>query len=136
MKSLCFPGRPLSRLTVLAVLALILLGCQTVPVYDIVDEPVVAAVGGHSREDVRRAIFRAGASLGWRMENYGDGHILATLNQRDTMAQTDIRYDRHRYSIRYRDSSNLKYDGRNIRGGYNRWIRNLDKRIKTELAGL
>ena len=98
--------------------------------------PVVTATPNYSLEDVRRAIFRAGTSKGWRMENVGPNRIIGSITVRDASAQVAIDYDRRNYSINYRDSSNLKYDNGTIRGGYNRWINNLDQEIRTEISGL
>ena len=59
-------------------------------------------------------IRRAGAGLGWRMEQHGPGLIRGTLNLRAHQAVVDIPYDAQRFSIRYVSSSNLDYDGRSI----------------------
>ena len=64
--------------------------------------------------DVRGAILRAGAALGWQMNAVRPGLIVATLRVREHMAKVEIPYDRHTYSIHYRDSENLDYDGANI----------------------
>lgn len=127
-----------STLLRVCILAALLAGCRTAPIYEVIDAPVVTADEKYTVEDMRRAIFRAGTSLGWQMQKAGERRVIATLNQRDAMAQVAVDYSWRNYSIRYRDSRNLQYDGgdRTIRGGYNRWIRNLDKRIKTELSGL
>jgi len=50
------------------------------------------------------------------------------------MAQVDIKYSTIAYSITYKDSSNLKYDGTKIHSNYNGWIQNLDKAIKIQLS--
>ena len=123
-------------LRVCIVTVLLLVGCRTAPIYDVIKAPVVTADNKYTLTDMQRAIFRAATSLGWQPQKTGERRIIATLHQRDAIAQVAIDYTWRDYSIRYQDSSNLDYDGSNIRGGYNRWIRNLDKRIKVELSGL
>ena len=59
-----------------------------------------------------------------------------TLNLRSHTAIVDITYDTRTYSIKYKDSTNLGYDGRNIHSNYNGWIENLDKGIQTQLVNL
>lgn len=63
-------------------------------------------------------------------------NMVGTLNLRSHMAQVDIRYTTTSYSITYRDSKDLNYDGSNIHRNYNNWIRNLDQAIKQQLASL
>ena len=46
------------------------------------------------------------------------------------------RHKNKNYSINYKDSTNLDYDGTNIHRNYNGWIANLDRAIKTQLATL
>jgi hypothetical protein len=52
------------------------------------------------------------------------------------MAQVDIPYNRQMYSIVYRDSNNLDYDGVNIHSNYNSWIQNLSAAINARLSML
>jgi hypothetical protein len=85
---------------------------------------------------MRNAIYRAGIPLGWQMKEVKPGHIIPTLNIRSHMAQTDINYNPNTYSITYRDSSDLNYDGDEIHSNYNGWIQNLDNAIRTQLSML
>ena len=45
-------------------------------------------------------------------------------------------YDTKSYSIKYKDSSNLNYDGKSIHKNYNGWVENLDKAIRSNLVAL
>jgi hypothetical protein len=92
--------------------------------------------GNYSTNDVRNAILQAGTAQGWQMQAVRPGLISGTLNIRNHMAQVDIPYDRSRYSILYRDSDNLKYDGSNIHSNYNGWVQNLRNAINTRLSTL
>ncbi len=118
------------------VLTLALIGCRSNPVYNITNTPVMASSRSYSTSDVRSAILQAGASLGWQMKEVRPGLIVATLYVRDHMAQVDIPYDRKTYSIVYRDSQNLDYDGANIHSNYNGWVQRLNAAINSRISVL
>jgi len=113
-----------------------LAGCRTAPVQNISDAPVTMSKSTHSSADVKKAIMAAGASLGWQMRDAGPGVIEGTLFLRSHMAQVTIPYTRDTYSITYKNSSNLNYDGTNIHSNYNGWVQNLDNAIKTQLLSM
>lgn len=52
------------------------------------------------------------------------------------MAQVDIPYNAKAYSIQYKNSANLKYDGVSIHSNYNGWVQNLDRAIQSRLVAL
>lgn len=116
-------------------MALLLVGCRVAPVYDVQQAPVVSARPATMAE-VERAIRIAGAGLGWQMVARGPGAMEGTLALREHRAVVDIKYDTKSYSIKYKDSSNLQYDGTNIHSNYNGWVQNLDKAIRASLSGL
>jgi hypothetical protein len=122
--------------SLIGILALALMGCVTNPVYNVTDAPVTTSTPGYKVRDVRSAILQAGASLGWQMKDARPGLIIGTLNVRDHMAQVEISYDRRSYSIVYRDSYNLDYDGVNIHKNYNGWVQRLSTAINSRLSTL
>ena len=81
-------------------------------------------------QQVGEAIVSAGNSLGWQMKPESPGRMTGTLYLRDHRAVVDISYDARSYSIAYKDSSNLQYDGSSIHNNYNGWIQNLDRAIR------
>ncbi len=109
-------------------------GCRTAPVMNIEDSPITVTGGKYTQDDVRKAIIRAGTSLGWKMKDIKPGHMEGTLLIRSHMAKVDIFYDKNKYSIKYKDSSNLNYDGTNIHSNYNGWVQNLDRAIQAQLS--
>jgi hypothetical protein len=111
-------------------------GCRSTPIYNVSDAPVTTTGGKQSLADVEKAIIAAGNTLGWQMKPISSGNILGTLYLRDHMAQVDITYSRSSYSITYKDSNNLKYDGTNIHKNYNSWVQNLDKAIRAQFNNL
>jgi hypothetical protein len=122
---------------VASVLLLLAVGCRgSVPVYNVTDAPVAASKPNPSLDEVGKAIQRAGAALGWQMKETKPGQILGTLNLRKHVAVVDVNYSVKSYSIRYKDSTELDYDGGNIHPNYNGWIQNLDKGIHAQLSTL
>ncbi|MFO1433507.1 MAG: hypothetical protein U1F76_25990 [Candidatus Competibacteraceae bacterium] len=130
--------RPLFSLLAILITALIAIGCsRTDPVQNIDNAPITVTSGkNYTLTDVRNAIVRAGVGLGWQMQDVAPGHLVGTLNIRSHMAQVDIKYNTKAYSITYRDSSNLNYDGTKIHSNYNGWIQNLNSKIMAQLSGI
>ena len=118
-------------------LAMALAACaRTAPIYNVSEAPVVVTNNNYNLTDMKNAILRAGTSLGWQMQAVDQNNIIGTLNIRNHMAQVDINYDKSNYSINYRDSKELNYDGTKIHSNYNGWIQRLDQAIKTQLISL
>jgi hypothetical protein len=106
------------------------------PVANVRNSPIQASKSNPTLDEIGKAITRAGAGLGWQMTPKGTGHMEGRLALRTHVAVVDVNYDRKSYSIVYKDSTNLDYDGSNIHRNYNGWIQNLDKAIKVQLANL
>ena len=122
---------------IVSVLVLLAAGCRgNLPVYNVSDAPVAASRANPSLDDVGKAIQRAGAALSWQMRQTKPGHILGTLVVRTHTAVVDVYYNVKSYSIQYKESVNLNYDGRNIHRNYNMWIEDLDKGIRAQLSTL
>jgi hypothetical protein len=120
------------KLAVPFVIAFLLSACRTpVPVYNVSSEPVTPAPA--SLADVQRAITKAGVGLGWQMKPVAPGKMIGTLKIREHTAVVDITFNTKTYSIKYKESTNLNYDGTNIHPNYNGWIQNLDKQIRVNL---
>ncbi|MDS4028980.1 MAG: hypothetical protein RKO66_02750 [Candidatus Contendobacter sp.] len=123
-------------LALIGIVALALVGCRSNPVYNVEGAPVSTSTSGYNLRDVRNAIQQAGVSLGWQMKDVQPGLIIGTLYVRDHMAQVEIPYNRTSYSIIYRDSQNLGYDGVNIHSNYNGWVQRLSGAINAQLSRL
>lgn len=111
-------------------------GCRTAPVKNVSDAPVTMSKPTHTLADVKKAIMAAGISLGWQMRDAGPGVIEGTLLLRSHMAQVTIAYTKDTYSITYKNSANLNYDGTTIHSNYNGWVQNLDNAIRTQLLSM
>ncbi len=121
---------------IVALVALTMAGCRSSAVYTVADAPIITSARSYTIKDVRNAILQAGASLGWQMDDVRPGLLIATLNVRDHMAQVEIPYDRHTYSILYRDSVNLGYNGSSIHSNYTGWVQRLSAAINSRLSML
>lgn len=113
------------------VVVVLLVGCRTADLYNVSNAPGTSKAV--SMADVEMAIRRAGHGLGWQINPQGPGKAEGILVLRDHRAVVDITYDTKSYSITYKDSSNLNYDGKTIHSNYNGWIQNLDKAIRKQL---
>ena len=118
------------------ILALSVTGCaRTQPVYNANNTSVVGGTtSGLTQAQIKQAILKAAADREWIAKEVGDGHIVATVYVRDHMAEVDINYGPNQYSITYKNSDNLLYDGTMIHRNYNKWIKLLDAEIREELA--
>ena len=123
-----------SYIAVLLALSILALGgCRSNPVLNIEQSPVTVITAKTSAESVKTSIIRATRSLGWTVKEVAPGHLEATLRLRAHVAVVDIKYSAKEYSILYKDSANLNYDGVNIHSNYNSWIQNLDRNIQIQL---
>ena len=100
---------------------------SNVPVSSSSNKPLTAA-------EVRNAIVRAGAGLGWVMKDAGPGTINGTLILRTHTAEVTIPYSATSYGIVYKSSINLQESGGMIHRNYNGWIQNLNRGINAQLA--
>jgi hypothetical protein len=119
----------------LVLVTLLIAGCRMSPIYEVRDSALNPSSQA-TQEDVGRAIVTAGQSLGWQMKEEEPGHILGTLYLRSHVAVVDVFYTTSDFSILYKDSTNLKYDGKNIHSNYNGWIQNLSNAIVTQVGNL
>ncbi len=117
------------------VLTMALIGCRTAPVYNVTEAPINTSEKA-TAVDVKKAILSAGASLGWQMKEVEPGHIVGSLFLRRHSAVVDIPYTTESYSITYKDSTELNYDGSNIHSNYNGWVQNLDRAIQARLSAI
>jgi hypothetical protein len=121
--------------TIALMFTLMLVGCRSAPVMNI-DSAAIVVNEKHTSKDIKKAIIRAGASLGWNMQSKKNGHIIGTLHLRAHRAVIDILYNKNNYSIKYKSSTNLDYDGVNIHSNYNGWIQRLNQNIQIQINTL
>lgn len=108
-----------------------LAGCaRTTPI----DQVRTTLSAGHTENQVKNAILKAGAQRKWIMSEAGPGVIIARQQSHDHMAEVRITYTAHGYDIKYNSSLNLKASQGKIHKSYNRWVHNLDKDIQLKLS--
>lgn len=105
------------------------------PVANFRDMPVKTMGETPSASQVRAAIVAAGRKRQWMMVDAEPGRLIATLMVRGKhRAEVDISYSPQSFSVVYRDSENLNYDGAQIHNAYNRWVKDLVFNISAILS--
>jgi hypothetical protein len=124
-----------TALVVIIATMLVVAGCRTAPVRNVTDARLNAAPGATlTMDQVARAIWRGGQEQGWQISEVRPGELTGTLKVRSHVAVVTITHDTSRFSIRYRDSTNLLQSEGEIHKRYNTWVRNLEAAIQRELA--
>jgi hypothetical protein len=127
--------RSFSKLIVVLAAATVAACGTLAPIQNVNDATVVSPAGKPLGADqVRGAIVRAGATLGWIMKDEGPGKLIGTLILRTHTAVVDISYSPSNYSITYKSSIDLKEANGMIHRNYNGWIQNLNRGINVQLA--
>lgn len=125
----------LKRLSLICCAVLVVAACRSGDVYNVQSSPL-AASHAVTLAQVGQVVKEAGAGLGWVMKDAGPGRMTGTLALRSHVAIVDIAYDTQQFSITYKDSTNLNYDGQHIHSNYNGWIQNLEQAIRAKSSAL
>jgi hypothetical protein len=118
------------RCAALAVAGVLACCARTVPI----DQIYSTVSAGHTADQVKMAILKAGQKRDWIMTDTGPGMIKGRLQSRDHSAEVLIPYSATSYSINYENSLNLKAEDGKIHKNYNRWVHNLDHDIQLNLS--
>lgn len=112
----------------------ILTGCGVATVYNVQKSPIISEKK-LAQNDMYKAIYAAGVTLGWNITKIEPGLALGELKLRSHTARVNISYNEKDYSITYKNSINLNYDKEKgtIHSNYNGWIQNLEKGINTQI---
>ncbi len=121
------------RYVALIVATFAVASCTPTPVYNVESAPMSTSPAA-TLEQVTKSIKRAGDGLGWQMSDVKSGQIEGQLFLRNHIAIVDIVFDTKAFSIRYKDSTNLKYDGTNIHKNYNNWVTYLERAILAQTS--
>lgn len=109
---------------------LFLVACSKMQPVMNVKQPVAT---GMTVKHVERAIVQGAHSLKWKTHKVRRGLIIATINSSGHYAAVNIKYNKKGYSITYKDSKKLMYNGTLIHKHYNSWVKNLNDRIQRYL---
>ncbi len=117
-------------------MSFLLTACGGTPIKNVSNSSVSISID--KKEQVKKAIKTAGASLGWIVKEIDENTLEATLMLRKHVAIITIPYSEKEYSLLYKSSENLKYDAKKntIHKNYNSWITNLDRNIQIQLSSL
>ncbi len=108
---------------------------RTQPVYDIIDKSIPLGSGRElSMDEVGEILGDAARTKGWSVAKVSDGYLRAEIHVRKHFAAIDIRYTPITYSMTYRDSLVLKYDGTKIHRNYNKWIKLIERTADQRFA--
>ena len=136
-------ARSLSLATLARGLTLILLALLVVATTGRKTEPVrdlgPSTIPGHAtRHQVEQAIIAAGSGLGWAMQVQAPGSIVATRTDGSHRAVVEVSYTTKVFSVRYKDSLNLKYSSadRTVHKVYNDWVTKLNNAILTQVSAI
>ena len=121
-------GADVKRAIAIGLAALLLSACGTPRIHDAIQHPVANA-----GTRLPAAIEAAAKAQGWQLRPLRSDAFEATRTAGLRMARIDILFDDHGYRLRYRDSSAMDFDGRDIDADYNRWIEALDQAIASRL---
>jgi len=122
------------NILLVAAMTLALAGCNTtIPVRDYMNQ-TIPHYGNTQKtiSNVEKSIVKGAVSLGWQANVIEQGKVEATLFIRSHKLVVEITHDDKNYSIAYKDSVNLKYDGRKIHRQYANWVNNLINAINAE----
>lgn len=126
----------LGRTALIAVAALLIDGCRSAPVQDVMAAPVPSLGKTLSLDDVSKGIIRGGVRAGWEMQPVRPGLVSGRFVRGQHHATVDVEYDAKTYSIRHRDSSWGSAGSGQVHRVYNTWVQSLDRSIRGELFSL
>ena len=120
-------------LWLLLVLSL-LAACRTQPVYEAQNRPI-RAPDNVTLELIGKVISEAGEVMGWNFKPGGENELIGSIQTRGGgRAVVSVKYSKTAYNIFYKDSLDLRYDGKTIHGAYNNAVRRLDNAIHLKLS--
>ncbi|MDB5857871.1 MAG: hypothetical protein JWQ76_1560 [Ramlibacter sp.] len=86
-------------------------------------------------QQIKEALTSAGAPRGWQVTQVTPSQLVATVNVRNQhTVSVDISLAPGLYSIKYKNSVNMNYDGVQINPHYNKWVQILLEDARKELA--
>ena len=110
---------------------------RTKPIYNIVDAPITTGSGKTpTSEQIEQAFTNAAHIKGWSVEPGDAGALIASIHVRQHYAEIAMTHTDKTYSITYRDSKVLMYDGKEIHRNYNKWVQLLDEEFHRYLNRL
>jgi len=107
--------------------------CVSKPIYN-VENRAFATQEILPLETIQRRIKLIGSARGWAFEDIKPGHMVGNVGTHKHNAKADIYFDQANFSIKYRESYNLREHDGTIHHRYNRWIELLERDIVTKIG--
>jgi hypothetical protein len=86
-------------------------------------------------QQITDALAAGGAPRGWQVTQVKPGQLVATVNVRGKhMVSVDISAAPGLFSVKYKNSMNMNYDGMQINPHYNKWVQMLAEDARKELG--
>jgi hypothetical protein len=106
------------------------------PMGNFENQPATTGSGKQATvQQITQALSTAGAPRGWQVTQIAPGQLVANVNVRNKhTVSVDILVTPGLYSIRYKNSTNMNYDGVQINPHYNKWLQMLSEDTRKELA--
>lgn len=124
----------LPQLLAFVLISLAVVGCSQNEAIYTVEHASVSGPGGQLTDDqVHNAILTSLQTRDWVVQEEMPNKIIAKQTFRKHSATIQINYSQTGYSLLYRESENLGYDGSEIHRNYNKRIRQLEAEINRQL---
>ncbi|WP_025899184.1 hypothetical protein [Sneathiella glossodoripedis] len=118
---------------VLMVALVTLAGCVVKPIYN-VENRAFSTEEIIPLDDIQRRIKLVGAERGWSFEDVAPGHMIGRVGTYKHNAKVDLYFNQKTFSIKYKESYNLKATDSTIHHRYNRWIEMLERDLVTKIG--
>jgi S1-C subfamily serine protease len=137
-------ARTIITIIVWAFLGLVV-GCARLqPIYNVGNAQITTRSGKTpALEDVAQGIKQTAERRGWVVSDETPGHMVAIITvdrswpvRQSHMAAVDIAFNPSNYSITYKYSSELLWNGAEIHRNYNKWVKLLEQDINARLYAL
>lgn len=116
------------------VLAATVAGCASV-MQPIENRPLKPPAGA-TVEQVGESIFLAVRHRKWAARKIAPGHIEAQYTKWRHKVVVDVIFDTKKFSVRYKDSENMRFTGRTIHNRYNEWTAKLADLISARVRNM
>ena len=117
------------------VACLMLTGCfgRIQPIYSVVNNPIPSSAQFLSVREIGDIVEMSAINRGWMVEEVEPDLYEVTYRKKTHKAVIEVSFDQTSYSIKYKDSADLFYNGANIHRNYNRWVKYLERDIQMNL---
>ncbi len=124
-----------SRGLYVTAVCLLLAGCfgRIQPVYSVFNHPIPPAAEYMTLSEISDVIELSAINRKWLVEEQYPGLLTLTHRKKTHVAVVEVSFNQSGYSMKYKNSSDLLYNGSTIHRNYNRWVANLELDIEMNL---